>query len=187
MKKHINLITKQRKYYQADAIIRYFRIVITALGAIFIVVNLIFFIILYREQSSVETLLNDKKNLLDYLIKNKESEARFIFFNTKEKQVATILKGDVNFYPYYNLLSDSLKRASPEGELQALILDKDKAVSFTIGFKDYPSLISFFKFMETDEFLKNFTDLTLQSVDVGKVTSNDSYLLNLKGTFTELL
>jgi len=187
MKKHINLITRQRKYYQADAVIRYLRIVITVLGAVFIAVNLIFFVILYREQNSVEVLLNEKKNLLDYLIKNKEGEARFIFFNTKEKQVATILKGDVNFYPYYNLLSDSLKRASPEGELQALILDKNREVSFTIGFEDYPSLISFFKFMETNEFLKNFTDLTLQSVDVGKAKEKNSYVLNLKGTFMEIL
>lgn len=187
MKKHINLITRQRKYYQADAVIRYFRIIITVLGAAFIAVNLIFFVLLYREQSSIEVLLNDKKNLLDYLIKNKESEARFIFFNTKEKQVTSILKDDVNFYPYYNLLGDSLKHASPEGKLQALILDKDRAVSFTIEFEDYPSLISFFKFMETNEFLKNFTDLTLQSVDVGKAKDKDSYVLNLKGTFMGIL
>lgn len=187
MKKHINLITRQRKYYQIDQIVRYARIAIAAFGAIFIVLNLVFFALLYSEQSALTALTNEKKTLLDYLIRNKESEARFMYFNTKERQVATILKSDVNFYPYYSLLTESLSTASPAGRLATLVINTNKKVTFSVSFDNYGSLLGFFKFMETDAFLKNFKDLTLVSAETGAREGDEVYMLNLEGTFHELL
>lgn len=186
MKKRINLIRRQKKYYQIDALIRYVRIGIAVVGVIFLVTNLLFFIVLFSEQRNVTALSEKKKSLLQYLLQNKETEARFVFFTTKEKQVANILQGDVKFLPYYHLLSDSLKAASPSGSLKSVLIDKSRAVTFSIEFSDYPALLSFFKFMESDPFLKNFKDLTLSGISVGDQQNKGNFVLDMKGTFNEL-
>ncbi len=187
MKKHINLITRQKKYYQIDEFIRRLRMAVAAFGVFFIVLNMAFFLFLYHEQSGINALTEEKKRLLDFLIQNKESEAKFVYFNSKEKQVAGILKSDVSFYPYYNLLTESLKTASPAGQLQTLVIEKDRHVNFSVSFDNYDSLLFFFKFMETEQFLRNFKDLTLSSVETSSEDAQKIYLLNLSGVFNELL
>ena len=112
-------------------------------------------------------------------------EAKFIYFRNKERQVSKILTEDVNFYPYYNLLKDSLQSSSPEATLETVLIDKNKTVNFMVSFESYQSLLEFFKFAESDNFLANFSTLVLSNFSNAKSVPQ-RYELGFKGAFQQL-
>ncbi len=103
----------------------------------------------------------------------------------KQKQISLYLKNDVNFFPYYNLLNDSLKSSSPEAQLDSVLIDRSKEADFSVAFVDFPSLLSFLKFAESEVFLKNFTDLSLKGFNLG-TQQNKSLKLTFNGIFKDI-
>ena len=185
MKKRINLIVKQKKYQHLERIFQSLRAAVIFVFIVFFINSLVYFFILYNQKAKIKTLESQKKDLLTYILQNKEIEAKFVFFNNKEKSITTILKNDVNFYPYYNLLVESLKASSPPATLENVTIDKSKATEFTLSFPQYSSLLVFFKFIESDIFLKNFTELHLVSLS-NKANKSGDISMNFKGKFIEL-
>jgi len=185
MTRRINLLSKQEKYLKLEGLFSKLRFVILIMGVIVFIVDIVFFAILIGQKNNLDNRLNEKKSLLQFLVTNKEAEARFIYLRNKEQQISTDLKNDVNFYPYYNLLNNSLKSSSPVASLDSVTIDKTKGVDFSVGFTDFNSLSSFFKFAESDDFLKNFTSLNLEGFNTVS-QAQKGYSLNFKGKFIEI-
>ena len=185
MKRRINLLSKQEKYLKLEELFSKLRFVILIMGVIVFIADIVFFAILIGQKKDLDNRLNEKKSLLQFLVANKEVEAKFVYLRNKETQIATDLKNDVNFYPYYNLLNNSLKSSSPAASLDYVTIDKTKEVDFTVGFTDFSALSSFFKLAESDNFLKNFTILNLEGFNTVS-QGQKGYSLNFKGKFIEL-
>ncbi|MBI4009079.1 hypothetical protein HY357_02505 [Candidatus Roizmanbacteria bacterium] len=144
-----------------------------------------FYGILLRQKQKIDNLSTQKKDILEFLLANKETEAKFVYFRNKHKQLSDILEGDVNFYPYYFLLKDSLKSSTPEAILDSVVIDKAKTFTFSVSIEDFPTMLSFLRFAESDDFLKNFNQLILSSFS-NTQTSKKGYELGFRGVFIDL-
>lgn len=185
MKNRINLLSKQEKYLRLESLFQTFRIGILVVGLTVFFIDIIFFAILIRQKKQLDSISAEKRKVLDFLVANKEAEAKYVYFRNKENQISTFLKNDVRFFPYYNLLNDSLNSASPPARLDSVIIDKTKEVEFVVGFDDFSALTSFFKFAETNIFLDNFIELKLNGFNIAK-QGKSIYQLGFKGKFKEL-
>lgn len=197
MKHGINLLTKQKRYQDIEKIFKKLKIGLVFLVLLFLTAYLLIFIELFNQKKTIDSLSLQKTSYLQTLTQNKEVEAQFIYFVSKEKQISTLLKNDVKFYPYYNLLNDSLSSSSPSATLQTLVINADRSSEFEVGFNDLVSLLNFLKFSESDIFLRNFTSLhltnftavTSQNNNPASVTpsaSSKNYSLHFKGIFKQI-
>jgi len=192
--KRINLFIKQKKYSQVEKYFTWFRYALIGLVALFVIFNVFSFTVLSKQQSELKILDNDRKQYLDYLIKNNEIEAKFIFYKNKNNEFNKIISNDVNFLPYYQVLNDSLKSSTSSALLSALTINKDRTADFSVLVDNYDVALLFIKYAETDNFLKNFETLTLtefsgqlktkaQTLGTG---SDKSITLTFKGKFKKL-
>ena len=181
MKKGINLIIKQKKYLRYENFFRALRVILLGLTIFFSITLISLFAFLFIKNRQLEQLMLEKKNLLNFLSKNKEVEAEFAYFHNKQNRLITILNQDVKFLPYYNLITDSLKSASPEPKLDTIIINKDRSINFTLIFNDANSVIPFLKFAESDQFVNNFSQLIISEFSITSEKDSQSYQLGLVG------
>lgn len=184
MKKRINLLHSTKNYRQYETIFRYIRLASIIYGVIFLVGLSISFVLLFRKNQEYESLNSRRSSDVAFLLSHKEKEAEFVLFGNKLSEAKDLLKEDVNFHPYYKLLSNSLRSASQEAKFESISIDKDKSVEFTVSLSNYQHLLSFFRFAESEDFLKNFKELTLTNFDV--TDAKKSYKIAFKGKFIDL-
>ena len=69
--------------------------------------------------------------------------------------------------------------------IKSFSIDKSRDASFTIGFANFSELNSFFKFIESDVFLKNFEAVTLKSFSVvgAQEEATENYEISFAGRF----
>jgi len=191
--KRINLFAKQKKYLQVEKYFSWLRYGLIILVALFVVFNIFSFTVLSKEQQKIKSLNVTSKQYLDFLIKNNDIEAKFIFYKNKNNEFNKIISNDVNFLPYYQVLNESIKNSTSTALLSALTINKDRTTDFSILVGHYDSALVFIKYAETEDFLKNFEALTLtefsgqlksksQTVDSG----DNSITLTFKGKFKKL-
>ena len=181
MKKGINLISKQKKYLRYEAFFRNIRRTLLIVSSIFLIFLVSVFFTLAVKNKELERVMQEKKRILDFLNTNKEVEAEFVYFRNKHQRLEAILSEDVNFLPYYNLITDSLKSASPEPILEKILITKDRAINFTLNFDNTDSIVLFLKFAESDPFLKNFSQLLISQFNLQSEKAGQNYQLNLVG------
>lgn len=188
MKKRINLITKQKKYQDLERAFKKLRVASFIMVGVFVLVSLVVLAVLFLKKEEVDHQLSEKKALYDFVIQNKEEEAKFVYFRGKQNQIGTSLKGDVNFYPYYALLADSLSQSesSDSALLDSLTIKSDRKTRFTIAFKQFDTLVSRFKYFESDEFLNNFDQLSVVNFSPIEQAEAKEYRLNFEGKFKEI-
>jgi len=181
MKKGINLITKQKKYLHYENLFKTLRSLLLVMVIVFFVILIPSFLTVVQNNKKLDALYLEKKNLLQYLATNKEVEAEFIYLRNKQSQITKVINEDVNFLPYYNLLTDSLKQASPSPMLDAIIITKDRTINFTLRFDDPKSITTFLKFAESEGFLKNFSQLYISQINLESKKGSQNYQLLLIG------
>ena len=85
------------------------------------------------------------------------------------------------------MLKESLKQVNVEAQLDSVVIDKSKSVSFNLSFNNYSGLLTFLKFAESDDFLQNFNQLSLMNFHRDdKQTKKNEYRLNFSGKFINL-
>lgn len=187
MKNRINLFKRKP---QQDYIVVHapkFKKYLTGAG----IVLFIFFLYLISQvlqlNSKQQDLLKKKEIYLKYLLNEKDTEANMQYFNGKQIQVDTFLKDDAHFLPYYEVLKKSLEETSSNVILDTIDIDKLRNTRFIVKFKNSDEMLIFLRYIESEEFLKNFISLTLQSFNLDKQqTKGNRYQLELQGVFKEL-
>src|SRR3989338_2006089 len=119
MKKGINLLVKQEQYLKFENAFKQLKVVLVVFCLVAVVEYLGLYLVVHRQKQKADELQSANRSLLAFLVQNKEVEANISYFSGKEKQLSSILKSDVNFYPYYQLLTDSLHLYSAEAKLTA--------------------------------------------------------------------
>lgn len=184
MKKRINLLITQKKYINLDNFFEKLKIVSIISFFIILVGCLVVYYFLLRQKQEINLLSEQKKDLLEFLLQNKQVEAKFIYFGNKQKQLTDNLKEDVNFLPYYNLLKESLHA---DAGLESVSIDKSKSVSFNLSFANYSDLLDFLRVAENDDFLKNFNQLSLVKFNKDELQSQkNNFKLSFSGKFIDL-
>jgi len=87
-----------------------------------------------------------------------------------------------------------LNTSTDSATLDSIEIDKTRSTSFVIKFKDYETMISFLKYVESEEFLKNFDELSMASLSLNRDVvvvstaryANKNFQLQFKGKFKEL-
>ncbi len=149
---------------------------------------LLFFLMSFVKQNKkISELTNQKQSYLQ-LLKNKEDdEAKLLYIQEKYRSLETFLKDDANSLPYYNLLNTALSRSSESASLKSFLIEKNREAIFTVTFADINNLLSFFRFIESEEFLKNFEWVSLKSYTaVGDSKTKENYELAFTGKFIQL-
>lgn len=183
MKKGINLIIKQKKYLAYEKFFQNFRVMLVIITGLFLLIFVGLFSIVIGKNRELDQLLLEKKRLLEFISQNQKVEAEFTYFRNKQQRLQQILNEDVNFLPYYHLITDSLKSASPEPKLEIILITKDRSINFTLTFDNPNSTVLFLKFAESDTFLKNFSQLLISQFNLERSKDKEasSYKLNLIG------
>lgn len=185
MKRRINLLKAERKYVRLEQYFLWLRRIVIAYAIVFLLAIGVLLFFTYQLQQKYQSLVTQTEAQNQYLLANKDREAQLLYLANKLHQTNTVLEEDVNFSPYYNILIQSLQGASEAARFQSVVIDKDdKEFEFTVGLSDYVSLLGFFKYIETDEFLQYFKDITLTNFDLTQ--TKNTYNLTFKGKFYEI-
>jgi len=180
----INLIVNREDYQKYQNYFYFLKISILVLSLIFVVVFLGYLIDLQRRNSAIEKLDKQKILYLQILQQKKGDEAKIFYLQRKYADIKLFLKDDSNSAPYYNLLTSTLKESSQSSQIKSFSIDKNHAFTFTIVFENFDELLSFFKFIESDIFVKNFESISLKSFTlIGNANTKENYQLSFDGKF----
>lgn len=187
MKKGINLLVYHDKYKKTQIFFIKLKKVIYFLLLFSILISAFMLIILNNKKNELDQLLEKKKYLEDQLSKKQNIDVKYQIFSHKFLQLKNILDSDVNFYPYYKLINDSLKKATISALLESIEITKNKETNFTVSFKDFNELINFLNHVEEINFLSHFNQLTLKSIvlnqNAAQMEKNQQYNLVFTGIF----
>ncbi len=184
----INLLTYKSDYRKIEKYFSFMRYFILFFSIIFLVVVFCFYFLVGSKNQKINNLLDRKKRLLESIQDKKDNEAKIIFIQKKYQVLKDFLTGDAYFLPYYNLLNSALKPASEAASLETIQIDKQRQVDFTVSFKQFKELTNFLKFVESQEFLKQFENLSLKSFSAqsGGKDVEGKYVLSFYGQFTKI-
>lgn len=121
-------------------------------------------------------------------LKNRDEEqAKLYYIQTKNEQLNTFMQQDAHSLPYYNLLSAAISKSTESATLKSFLIQKNRETNFIVSFINFDELLNFFRFIESDDFLKNFEKVSLKSFTaIGSSKAKTSYELSFTGKFTEI-
>ena len=185
MSKNINLLLNKREYLKYENYFTWFRRGVYAFGVLILLFILIVF---YKKQlidSELSRLLRENREALEDINKNKSLKDDMDYLAVKKNAMKNFLNRDSNFYFYYNLLVDTISKATSSASLSEMQIDSDKNVKFSVLFKNYPDLYNFLSFTESDVFLNNFSNLSLMNF-LATEKKNFEYELQFTGQFKKV-
>jgi hypothetical protein len=187
-RKRLNLFNRQERRSIAAILTEKTTLYSTILGVVLFVVFLFLSTTSVFQKTQIQSLKNEKQQLLNFLVENKNSEAETAYFLLKKEQLKTFMKDDAQFLPYYDILRTSLLIASNDATIESMFIDKNKKTQFVINFSEYDSMYRFIKHIESEEFLKYFDTLVLTSFVLNQSNQRlrRGYQLNFEGKFRPL-
>lgn len=187
-KSNINLIINREDYQKYQIYFEYLKIFLIILVFVFFSLFFILFLIL-KNKTDLEKKLNlQKRTLLEILKDKKVDEVKISYIEKKYQDLNSYLKDDAFSSPYYAFLNSTIQESSEAARLETFSITKSRDVDFKIAFTDFSQLTSFFKFIESETFLKNFETISLKSFLVIGATENqkENYELSFAGKFKPL-
>ncbi len=187
MKNRINLFKRKPKLDYISANGPKFKRYLTVAGIFLFVLFLFLISQSLGLNAQQQNLLKSKETYLRYLLTEKDIEANMRYFKSKQTQVNTFLKDDAQFLPYYQVLKQSLAGMNDESILEVIDIDKDRKTRFVVKFSKGEEMLAFLKYIEGEDFLKNFVTLSLQNFNLNQQQARgNSYQLELQGVFKEI-
>lgn len=186
-KTKINLIISRDDYQKYEKYFYWLKIITYGLFGFFLLIFLIFFILIKVNSDNNDKLISQKSSLLKALSEKKGDEARIFYLQKKYDDLNNFLKDDAFSSSYYGLLSQALKQSSQSSTLKSFEINKNRQVGFSITFEEFPELMNFFKFIESEVFLKNFETISLKSFTIiGDNDNKENYELSFAGVFIKI-
>ncbi len=187
MKNRINLFRQKPQLDFISVNAAKLKRIFTVIGVITFAIFVFLIIKTVQLDLKLQDLSTKKETYLKYLLEDKDTEANMRYFKSKQTQLNNFLKDDANFLPYYTILKQSLDQSGNTAILDTITIDKNRETRFVVKFTNYNDMIAFLKYIESADFLKNFTSLSLDSFNLSQnISSVKNYQLELKGVFKEL-
>lgn len=186
-KTKLNLLTNRADYQKIEKIFSFIRWLFYLQLCILALLFLFYFTSFLRQGNTIQRLVSQKKSLLESLQNKQGDEAKLLYVQDKYQVIQNFLKDDARSLPYYNLLNSALSRSTESATLKSFLISKNRDVTFTVAFVNFNDLLSFFRFIESDAFLKNFEQVSLKSFSsLGGSKTKESYELAFSGRFIEI-
>lgn len=186
-KTRINLLSYQNDYINYEKYFRWIRSSAVVFSIVFFIILFISLTFIATQFRSISNLNNSKTELLNILTQREEERANIMLINKKYQAMQTYLKDDAKSLPYYQLLSTAIKTSTESGNLQSFTINKDRESSFSVAFQNFSELMSFFRFVESEVFLRNFEKVSLKSFNAiqndKSLKNKDKYELSFQGIF----
>ncbi len=185
-KKAINLLADRKDYAKLERYVRMLRwgsLIYSFLLLVFVGTLLY---IHFKQTVKIQSLIEIKKQNINILSTKRDQEEKLIYAANKVKALDRFLLDDARFFPYYNLLVNSLNTATESSELSTLSIDKNRNFNFKLSFNNFDDLLNYFKYMESADFLKNFEKLILSDFQSSGISSSNRYELSFQGRFINL-
>ena len=187
MKNRINLFKRKPKQDYISVNAPRFKKYLTGAGLLLFIIFVFIIVQVLKQNTTQQELLNKKETYLKYLLEGKDVEANMRYFKSKQTQVNTFLKEDAQFLPYYQVLKTSLEETSNKAILDTIDIDKSRNTRFVVKFNNSDEMLAFLRYIESENFLKNFLSLSLQSFTLNQQQVKEGkYQLELQGIFKEL-
>ncbi len=184
-KSKINLLVNREDYRRYEKYFYWTRIIAAAAVVLFILSASFLFFISFRDNSQINNILATKQSLLISSQGHESTEAKLIYVENKYQDLKDFMKNDAYSLPYYNLLSTAIETSTETASLKSFVIGKNRDVTFAVSFSNFNELMNFFRFVESEKFLKNFENITLKSFTAvgGDENKKSSYDLNFTGKF----
>ena len=182
----INLLVSKKKHSDISKYFSLFKITLIIIAVILLIFSLIIGTLLFFQNRKIETLTKEKQSGIEILNSQKEDEVKLVKITNKLKDIETFSKDDANFYPYYEILTQSFSKSSESANIDSLNIEKDRKFNFTLSFSNIGSMLESFKFIESDEFLKNFSSIYLKSLNTEDRQNIKIYKIAFEGEFIEI-
>lgn len=181
-----NLLVSKRGYSDILKYFKIFRISLLIMTIIILLFTIIVGYLIFMQSQKLEELTQEKQKNLQILSTKKEDEVKLIKIANKTQDIETFSKDDANFYPYYEILNQSFSLSTESANIENLNIEKDRKFNFSISFIDIKSLLETFKFIESENFLKNFSTIYLKSLETQDKQEAKFYRITFEGVFKEI-
>lgn len=195
MKKRLNLLSHKKHFDWFGAYATFIKRMGTLAGIVLFILFFIIIIKIISVQKDSSDLMKKKQLYLSLLAEQKDAEANTRFFKGKLTQLNKYELDDARFVPYYTILVTAISSSTQSAVLDTVDIDKTRATTFMVKFKDYEGMISFLKYVESPDFLKNFDELSMASLNLSRTqqatskdmgTTSKSYQLQFTGKFKSI-
>src|SRR3989338_1493110 len=186
MRKRLNLFSKKNQKEAMPLLSAKNRLYATIAGIVLFVVFLIINFFQFSLQKQVTSLEQKKSETYSYLLSVKDIEAKAQILTQKETQLQTYLKDNVEFIPYYKVLTETQLVSRNSDNLGAISISKDKSVEFSYDISPGASLIEVINVIESSAFLDKFEYLKMSSFSLGNAELAKGYKLVFKGKFNPI-
>lgn len=189
MKKHINLLHKNREYETQEKRFYYIRLATVALGLVAVILIATLFIIKSQEEKQYSQLLTSKEQYLRELLAVKDTQEKIAYVNTRADYLKNVVKEDVNFAPYYDVLKRTLFDpiaigSSNSAEIKRIHFDNNQSVELQINLYSDAALNTYLSTLESEQFLSQFQNFALFGFKI--VEGGTSYGTTIKAIFKPL-
>ena len=181
-----NLLISKRGYSDILKYFKVFRISLLVMTTIILLFAFVTGYLIFVQSQELEKLTQEKEKNLQLLSTKKEDEVKLIKIANKTKDLEIFSKDDANFYPYYEILNQSFSLSTESANIENLNIEKDRKFNFSISFTDIKSLLETFKFIESENFLKNFSTIYLKSLETQDRQEVKFYRITFEGVFKEI-
>lgn len=181
-----NLLISKHGYSNILRYLKIFKLLILIISSIILIFVLIFGVLIFKQNQKLEMLGQQKQDNLQILSTKKDDEVKLIKIANKIKNLEAFSKDDANFYPYYQILNQTFSLSTEEAKIEDLNIQKDRKFNFSLSFTDLKSLLETFKFIESEEFLKNFSTIFLKNLETQDKQGIKLYRITFEGTFKEI-
>ncbi len=181
-----NLLISKHGYSNILKFIKLFKLIILITSIIILIFALTFGILIFQQNQKLEMLGQQKQENLQLLSTKKDDEVKLIKIANKIKNLEAFSKDDANFYPYYQILNQTFSLSTEEAKIEDLNIQKDRKFNFSLSFTELKSLLETFKFIESNEFLKNFSTIYLKNLETQDKQGIKFYKITFEGVFKEI-
>ncbi len=185
-KAKINLLSNRQDYTKLERYFLFFRIGVLVYAAVLFITAGIVTYLLFNQGSKIQALSNKKKSFLTTMSGQKQEEAKLVYLSKKMDAYGQFIKDDARFLPYFTLLNNTLKTSSQSGTLSSFLIDKNREVEFKLSFGQLEDMLQAFQFVESEQFLKNFEELSLSQFISQKNNTQKNYEISFEGKFVKL-
>lgn len=174
MKKRLNLLSSKKHFDWFGVYAAYIKRVGTIAGVIAFILFAVIIVKTISVQKDAADFMKKKQLYLSLLADQKDAEANTRFFKGKLTQLNKYELDDARFVPYYTVLLAAIKSSTQSAVLDTVNIDKTRATTFLVKFKDYEGMILFLKYVESPDFLNNFEELSMASLNLSRIQSSTS-------------
>jgi len=162
MKKGINLFRHQKRLSVSPIFILIRNL--SLVGAFLTFVAFVFINSRLLKVSRINIdLLQQKKTLLEDILKQKDNEAKINFFKVKLSQLENFSQENADFKPLYFLLKDSFIKASESSTIEQLTIDNKKKFSFKINLKKFEDFVNYVNTITSPKYVQLFNELSVSN------------------------